>query len=619
MKKGSAAGLRLCRMLAGIAMCVMAGCVPSKLLKYSAFHEREFAPRSKPAEIQQRSTAEVLAGGYLLIGYIDLRRNVRTCYVDGSCTNHADKAPADTDLQQEAAQKGGDVVTILEERAIVEKNDKSICTSFYSTTTMVNGTPVTTTYCSSYRIVPGKLEALISRALVWRLEPAMAGSDANARAIETALKVLEAAQLADEQPGARALISSKNLVRETPLPVVQVPDMDNEALDRTIQRAVEQNDRGVLAALAKDGRLNVWKDEKGHSALMLALLRRKPDAVRTLLPLEQDRMRRDTEGLNVLDYAVATGDLPLVKDVVAAGHDVRGHNGYGQSPLFFATLNEHKEVFEWLLGQGLRASETDARDATVLMFAAESGQLALVQRIVRMAIDIDAKERDGRNALMVAARGSRPEAVKVLLAAMIDTQAVDKRGFSALHYAAAVGDLESARLLLKGGVWIDTVSKDGTTAILLAILQEKWAFAEFLATKEASVEAPAFTAADVATTLVSRKQLTLLKYWLGQSPGLAASFKGNPDWLVHAAKSSNADIVKYMVADGAPLNRAGSNGVTPLMAAAQAGNEEAVRALLELKADPRLRDGRKQTALQMAEQNGHEQVVALMGRFGVRQ
>ena len=89
-------------------------------------------------------------------------------------------------------------MTLLEERTLIEQNDKSICTNWSTTTIMIKGKPQTTTQCSAYRSIAGKLEAKISRALIWRHDPAAAAGEANARAIEAALQTLETVQRAEQ-------------------------------------------------------------------------------------------------------------------------------------------------------------------------------------------------------------------------------------------------------------------------------------------------------------------------------------------------------------------------------------------------------------------------------------
>jgi ankyrin repeat protein len=63
---------------------------------------------------------------------------------------------------------------------------------------------------------------------------------------------------------------------------------------------------------------------------------------------------------------------------------------------------------------------------------------------------------------------------------------------------------------------------------------------------------------------------------------------------------------------GADVNQRNAQGRTALMSAAARGHTEAVRALLQAGANPRLRDGQGNTALDLAGAPSQQQVPALL-------
>ncbi|MEK7735329.1 MAG: hypothetical protein AAB329_07800, partial [Pseudomonadota bacterium] len=77
-----------------LALLSLAGCVPPVVLNYQGFHNADFAARSRPAVIHAKPVEELLKGGYLLIGYVDLRQNVRECFDDGKCRKISDQPPS---------------------------------------------------------------------------------------------------------------------------------------------------------------------------------------------------------------------------------------------------------------------------------------------------------------------------------------------------------------------------------------------------------------------------------------------------------------------------------------------------------------------------------------------
>ena len=134
-----ATGLRPRLILPGMLglLLALAGCVPPVVLNYQGFHNIDFAPRRQPAQIHARPVEDLLKGGYLLIGFIDLRQNVRECFDDGTCRKISDKPPSREDVQRIAAERGGDVASIVEEKQILEKIKTTHCTSFSTYTYML--------------------------------------------------------------------------------------------------------------------------------------------------------------------------------------------------------------------------------------------------------------------------------------------------------------------------------------------------------------------------------------------------------------------------------------------------------------------------------------------------
>lgn len=600
-----------------IGLHALTACVPPSVVKYTSFQDRDFSQRPKPAEIQQKTTAELLDSGHLLIGYIDLRRNMRTCYEDGKCVNHSDPTPSRDDLRQEAAQRGGDVITLLEERTVLERNDKSYCTNTSTTVVMVNKIPQTITTCISYQTVAGKLEARISRALIWRHDPEAARGEENARAIAAALKTLESESRADESGRSSSSGSFLGDLFGGPGKKEETPGQGVDALSKQVYQAIGSNDSGALYALAREGKLQAWSDSKGRSALMIALIAERPEAARTLLAIDKGLARRDGQGLNAMHYAVARANLPLVRELAKAGYDLHAKARDDTTLLFYALFNNSTEILDWLLTQGLEARARTSKGETTLMVAAGIGRETLLQRFLELGVAVNERDQDGRTALMNAARSGRREAVQVLLKARARAEAVDYLGNGVLHYAAVGGSRDVMHALTPRGTNLNVENKQGITPLATALSAQQWEAARFLIDRGASLTTNKITAEESAAYLISKNQPELLKPYLASFPALKELLQRDPEWLQHAARKSGRATIRFMADLGARVDRPGNDGLTPLMTAASAGNDEAVRALLELKADPTVRDRRGQTALRMGTLNGHTNVVEAMREFGV--
>lgn len=72
------------------------------------------------------------------------------------------------------------------------------------------------------------------------------------------------------------------------------------------------------------------------------------------------------------------------------------------------------------------------------------------------------------------------------------------------------------------------------------------------------------------------------------------------------------EVLRELVRLGADIEHRDSDGVCPLLHAVKIDNEEAVQFLLDLGADPTVRDGADRTLLQIAEAEGSEYVARLL-------
>lgn len=82
--------------------------------------------------------------------------------------------------------------------------------------------------------------------------------------------------------------------------------------------------------------------------------------------------------------------------------------------------------------------------------------------------------------------------------------------------------------------------------------------------------------------------------------------------LHYAAFENRHEIVSLLIAAGAEINARAPNGWTALMLAAQRGHSETVRLLVGSGADIQVADAEKGDALALARAAGHDQIVRFM-------
>ncbi len=93
----------------------------------------------------------------------------------------------------------------------------------------------------------------------------------------------------------------------------------------------------------------------------------------------------------------------------------------------------------------------------------------------------------------------------------------------------------------------------------------------------------------------------------------------HPFPLIDAAEKGQIERVKALLEAGADVNAKGENSWTALMVAVLGGNTEAVQVLLDAEADvnAKAKDGR--IALMWAEDSGHNEIVEILKKAGAKE
>lgn len=347
-------------------------------------------------------------------------------------------------------------------------------------------------------------------------------------------------------------------------------------------------------------------------------------------------------GSTALAEAVRYGDTAMVSALIKAGADVNKANRYGLSPLAVAAQDGASGIVGLLLEHGADANVVDAAGEPVLLAASREGTLASVKLLLDRGAKLEATDAAfGQTALMVAVRGNHVDLVDFLIKRGANVNARSKvgtppkvhmpnegggshgegiiragtppqgsraatpGGWTALLYAARDGRTECARLLLDAGAKIEQAEANDMTPLIMALLNNQMATAQLLLDRGAAVN--------------------VHDYW-GRTPLFAAI--DNRDRVVDAPnqKENGADragalrLAKILLDKGAdpnarvneyppdrrfieslgPLGWADITGQTAFMHAALSDDVDAMKLLLQYKADPNITTRNGTTALAAA-------------------
>jgi ankyrin repeat protein len=302
----------------------------------------------------------------------------------------------------------------------------------------------------------------------------------------------------------------------------------------------------------------------------------------------------EPDGTTPLHRAVFNDDLRTAEQLVHAGADVKAANRYGVTPLSLACTNGNAATIELLLKAGADPNTVLPGGETALMTAARTGKLAAVEALLKHGAQVNAKEpKRGQTAIMWAAAEGHTAVVEALIRAGADFRAKLDSGFTPFLFAAREGKMGVVRALLKAGVDVNETAqprragkgpKAGSTALHLATGNAHYELAAFLVDSGADPNAigPGYTALHMVTYV--------------RKPG-----GGDNDPAPDGSGSmTSLQFVKYLVAHGADINARmtkkvnvgltslNTMGATPFFLAARTADAELMRFLASLGADPLL-------------------------------
>jgi ankyrin repeat protein len=364
-----------------------------------------------------------------------------------------------------------------------------------------------------------------------------------------------------------------------------------------VAAAARNADIGAVRAQIAAG-ANVNEPEvDGTSALLWAAYQSSPELVKLLLDAGADPNVANEFGVTPLLQAARYGDFPTVQALLAGGADIARAEREGETPLMAAARAGSVPTVKLLIERGAAVNSVDALGGqTALMWAAAEGHIDVVSALLEAGADPNIKSRVSD----LKQRSMRAD--------------FPSGGFTALMWAARNGDEALVRRLIAGGADLKLANGDGATAMMLAIVNDRFDMAAKLLELGADANDGSLYYAvemrDATTDLRARdgsrlrpdhpNDLTALDLiarlldagadpdqpYIGQmhSATMCCDVQGEGTPFFRAAIAADVEALKLMVAHGADPNWtavpvegamrmpfADHTGMTPLMVAVNGG------------------------------------------------
>jgi uncharacterized protein len=240
--------------------------------------------------------------------------------------------------------------------------------------------------------------------------------------------------------------------------------------------AAASGDAVSVAYLLDHGAKIDARNEKGDSALIIALWNTHPEVANLLVARGADVRKPRGDGVTILSLAAGAGALPVMDACVRAGADVNAAetspNSLNHTPLLPAAYNRGDiRALRWLLDRGALIDKPDKYGMTPLHHACFCANLDALRLLLARRANPNARSQSGDMPIhrLVQYGSPSPNVLQMLNELRYggaDVYARGEGGKSLLHLAAGSGDAAAIEWVLEQGIMVNVKDNWNRTPLM---------------------------------------------------------------------------------------------------------------------------------------------------------
>ncbi|XP_073975399.1 transient receptor potential cation channel A1 isoform X5 [Rhodnius prolixus] len=329
---------------------------------------------------------------------------------------------------------------------------------------------------------------------------------------------------------------------------------------------------------------------------------------------------QDSRGRTAIHLAASRNRLNILQFISNHGGDLNLKDKQGNTPLHLAVEQDAHDAIDFLLQNGADPNMLNEKKQTIIHLATELNKVKTLEilKLHKEKIFVDVEGEHGRTALHIAAIYDHDECARLLIT---EFDACPRKpcnnGYYPIHEAAKNASSRTMEVFLQWGEargcsreeMISFYDSEGNVPLHSAVHSGDFKAVELCLKSGAKISTQQHDLSTPVHLACAQGALDIVKLMFGLQPAEIITCLQSCDVqkmtpLHCAAMFDRAEIVQYLIQEGADINCLDKEKRSPLLLAGSRGGWRTVLTLIKLRANIRLKDSSDRNVLHLVVMNG---------------